>query len=359
MDSIDWGLAQRVGELLAGSPPPGGRVHAGELRELAGDFAARVGDYSGLQPPGELPPLDVVDRAHWIQANLATMRPLVERMTDQLAHTGPLSGTMRSASGVLLGLQVGAITGVLSQRVLGQYDLSIVDPSAQARLLLVSPNLAQAARNLDVDREELTSWVTIHEVTHAVQFAGAPWLREHLAEHVESLLEKLRVSISGESVFNLSNLRSLGDLRGLGDVGAMRAELRALLEKARRGELLRLTLGEQRWAIVERLQATMSLVEGHAEHVMDAVGADVLPSLPRLRRAMTHRRESRAMPWRLIERLLGIDLKMRQYEVGRHFCDEVVRERGRETLARAWAAPEQLPSMAELESPALWLARVG
>jgi putative hydrolase len=135
--------------------------------------------------------------------------------------------------------------------------------------------------------------------------------------------------------------------------------LRALLDRARHGELLRLGLGDERWRIVERMQATMSLIEGHAEHTMDAVGAELLPSLPRLRAAMTRRRESRGLPWRVLERLLGLELKLRQYEVGRRFCDAVVLSGGPETLAVAWRSAAELPTTQELAEPGLWLGRVG
>jgi coenzyme F420 biosynthesis associated uncharacterized protein len=249
----------------------------------------------------------------------------------------------------LLGAQLGALTGVLSQRVLGQYDVALLDTDVQPRLLLVAPNLVRAADSLSVNREELIKWVTIHEVTHAVQFTGAPWLRGHLAGLIEELLQSMQVTVSSE------RLPRLGALLGGG--GELRDELRELLTRARAGELLRLTIGEERWQLVERMQATMSLVEGHAEHVMDAVGAEVLPSLPRLRAAMTHRRETKGLPWRVLERLLGLELKMRQYEVGRRFCDEVVRQSGPEGLATAWRSVEGLPSTAELEEPQLWLDR--
>jgi putative hydrolase len=131
-----------------------------------------------------------------------------------------------------------------------------------------------------------------------------------------------------------------------------------MLERARRGELLRLTLGEDRWALVEEMQATMSLIEGHAEHTMDAVGAEVLPSLGKLRAAMTRRRTQKGLPWRVIEKLLGLELKMRQYELGRRFCDAVVAEGGPDALALAWRGPRSLPSSDELQDPALWMARV-
>jgi putative hydrolase len=372
MDAIDWSTAQRVGELVAGSPPYGG-ILSDSVAPLAQDFAERVSAYSGLTLPEELPALEAVDRPAWIAANLKTMRPLMEPLVERAsggldarsnlrrqlsrgwkdagsplsgamrAASEPLSDALRAGSGLLLGAQVGALTGMLSTRVLGQYDLALLDESVTPRLLLVAPNLAQASTNLRVDREELLTWVTIHEITHAVQFSGAPWLRAHLAGMLKELIDGLQVSIS------------VGQLLKMPDSG----DLRQLVERLRRGELMRVTLGEDRWGLVERMQATMSLVEGHAEHVMDAVGAEVLPSLPRLRAAMDRRRGDRGLPWRVLERLLGLELKMRQYEVGRRFCDAVVADGGPPALAQAWRSPETLPSTAELESPELWIARMG
>jgi coenzyme F420 biosynthesis associated uncharacterized protein len=346
VDAIDWSTAQRIGELIAGSPPYGG-VRADAVQPRAYDFARRVSDYSSLELPAELPPLETVDRAGWIAANLRSMRPILGGLTERIGGgTGPLAGPLRSATGFLLGAQVGALTGVLSQRVLGQYDLALLDASTPPRLLLLAPNLAQAARNLGVDRDELVLWVTIHEIVHAVQFSGAPWLRDHLGGMLKELIDGLQVTLAGPSSLGL-RLPKLPDP----------AELRGLLERARRGELLRLTLGEDRWEQLERMQATMSLIEGHAEHTMDAVGAEVLPSLPRLRAAMNRRRGSRGLPWRVLERLLGLELKLKQYEVGRRFCDAVVAAEGPAALARAWSGPDALPTMAELEAPAQWLAR--
>jgi uncharacterized protein (DUF2342 family) len=374
VDVIDWSAAQRIGELIAGSPPFGG-VRSGSVEPLAHDFARRVSEYSALPLPAELPAVEAVDRPEWIAANLRSMRPLVGLLTERIdSGSGPLSGPLRSATGLLLGAQVGALTGLLSQRVLGQYDLALLDVSVPPRLLLLAPNLALGARNLKVDRDELVVWVTIHEVTHAVQFAGAPWLREHLAGMVRELIDGLRVTLGGQaSDEELAQDDEQPEERGNPGTGQGEedaatglswfptlpdpSELRELVARARRGELLRLTLGEDRWQLVERMQAAMSLIEGHAEHTMDAIGAEVLPSLPSLRAAMTRRRQDRGLPWRVLERLLGLELKLRQYEVGRRFCDAVVREAGPGALARAWTGPDALPSSEELQTPALWLAR--
>jgi coenzyme F420 biosynthesis associated uncharacterized protein len=352
VDPIDWRTAQRIGERLAGSPSPGG-VRASAVEPRAYEFAKRVSEYSGLGAAAALPEIEAVDRAAWIAANLRTMRPLLSGLSERVGEgAGPLAGPLRSASGFLLGAQVGALTGVLSQRVLGQYDLALLDDTVEPRLLLLAPNLALAARNLSVDRDELVLWVTIHEITHAVQFTGAPWLRTHIGGMLKELIDGLQVSLTGDSSDNGRDAGWRERLK-LPDP----SELRELADRARRGELLRLTLGEDRWALVERMQAAMSLIEGHAEHTMDAIGAEVLPSLPRLRAAMTRRRESRGLPWRVLERLLGLEMKMRQYEVGRRFCDAVVAQGGPEALARVWSGPEQLPSGEELTDPGAWLAR--
>ena len=347
VDLIDWGAAQRVGELLAGSPPPGG-VRAADVEPLAREFAQRVCAYSGLPLPDALPPLEAVDRSAWIAANLQTMKPLLAPVAERAGQqAGPLAGSLRAASGLVLGAQVGALTGLLSQRVLGQYDLSLLDASVAPRLLLLAPNLAEAARNLGLDRDELVLWVAIHEITHAVQFSGAPWLRDYLGGMLRDLIEGLQVSFGPESDGGRR-------LPRLPDVD----ELRGMLARARGGDLLRLTLGEDRWRLVDRMQTAMSVIEGHAEHTMDAVGAEFLPSLPRLRRAMNRRRENRGLPWRVLERLLGLELKLRQYEAGRAFCDAIVADGGTGSLARLWAAPEALPSAEELTEPSRWLARM-
>ncbi|MHB1467861.1 MAG: zinc-dependent metalloprotease [Solirubrobacteraceae bacterium] len=344
MNNVDWRLAQRIGEMVAGVPEgeAGVAVPSTPLPELTD----RITGYTGLTLQRQPPPLELVDRPRWIAANLKSMRPLLDPMTERVGGSlGPLSGLAKSASSFAVAIQIGAITGVLSQRVLGQYDLALLDASVTPRLLLVAPNLAQTARTLNVDRDELVSWVTIHEVTHAIQFGSAPWLREHLGNILRELIASLQVTMNEQ-----------GGLK-LADLAKMRDEVGELVARARRGELLQVTLGHERWALVERMQATMTLIEGHAEHVMDAVGEDLLPSLPRLRAALTLRRQSRPLAWRILERLLGLEMKMKQYDLGRKFCDAVVADGGPAALTVAWRSAADLPSQAELEHPKMWLER--
>jgi coenzyme F420 biosynthesis associated uncharacterized protein len=254
---------------------------------------------------------------------------------------GVLGRPTQALTQALFSAQVGGLTGFLAQRVLGQYDMPLLDSTGAPRLLLVGPNLGSAAQRLDVDGEQLLHWVTLHEMTHAVQFGSVPWLRLHLASLVREVVDTLEVRIDPAKAMRLP---STDDLRGL-------------VESVRKGELVTLVIGRERRVLVDRIQATMAVIEGHAEHVMDAVGAEVIPSQAALRSALEHRRADRSGPMRLLERVLGFELKLRQYRDGKRFCDAIVERVGIEGLNRVWSAPHALPTLAELVDPDAWIAR--
>jgi coenzyme F420 biosynthesis associated uncharacterized protein len=183
--------------------------------------------------------------------------------------------------------------------------------------------------------------VTLHEMTHAVQFGSVPWLRLHLASLVREVVDTLEVKLDTSKAMRLP---SADDVKGL-------------IESLRKGELVTLAIGRERRVLVDRIQATMAVIEGHAEHVMDAVGAEVIPSQAQLREALERRRVARSGPMRLLERVLGFELKMRQYRDGKRFCDTVVERAGIDGLNRVWSAPHALPTLAELVDPEAWIAR--
>ena len=273
------------------------------------------------------------------RANLATMKLTLEPVMQQLG-----SGPLQSAGGMLVGVEAGGIVGFMGRSVLGQYEIALLDPTRPPRLLLVAPNLRLAAEAFEADEAELLEWVIFHELTHAVQFTGVPWLRDHLAGMLRELLASIKVQVDPGALLRMPSLPSTDDLKGMWDA-------------VREGGLVGAMAGPERKAVIDRLQATMAMIEGHAEHVMDAAGAPVLPSLPKLRASLEKRRREKPPLVKLIEKLLGMDLKMKQYEVGKRFCDAVVRDYGIEGLNRAWFAPELLPTLDELEDPAAWARR--
>jgi coenzyme F420 biosynthesis associated uncharacterized protein len=339
--NVDWDLAARIARNAAGdaapSAPPAG------LEETAARARDQIVAATGLTPRGELPPTEWVDRGTWIDANLATMRttlgPVLEEATGGAPQSGPL-GALQGAGGSVVAAELGAILGLFARRVLGQYELNLTDPSAPPRLLLVGPNLDRAAGELRADRDEVVTWVTLHEVTHAVQFGAVDWLRPRLGAALTELLGAMDVKLDP---------RKLLDLRV--------DDLKALAESVREGGLAGAVMGGERKAILDRVQGTMGLVEGHAEWAMDRAGGDVLEDVDGLRAAMDARREDRAPLLKILDRLLGFDLKLKQYAQGRQFCDAVVAARGDDGLRDAWAAEELAPTPAELAAPATWLAR--
>jgi coenzyme F420 biosynthesis associated uncharacterized protein len=343
---IDWSLAERVGIAVAGLGDGAERGGAeglpGDLEAMAAQAREKVVAYARLQPARELPPIEAVARDAWLRANLQTMRgtldPLLEKATS---GTGPLAGPMRAAGGALIAAEVGGIVGFMSRHVLGQYELALLDATQPPRLLLVAPNLREAAAQMNVELDDLLPWVVFHEVTHAVQFSSVPWLQDHLAGLLRELLRSVEVKIDPSALLKLPTAE----------------DLRSLWDTVREGSLVTAVAGPERKALIDRLQATMALVEGHAEHVMDAAGAPVLPNVEKLRAAMDRRRRERPPLFKLVERLLGLELKLRQYQEGKRFCDAVVARGGIEALNRAWTAPERLPTLAELDDPAAWIRR--
>jgi coenzyme F420 biosynthesis associated uncharacterized protein len=337
---IDWSLASQIARGVSRLQPAGDPAPFEALAAPAAESERLVSEYTGLVSTAPLPMAEAVGRDEWADANLASMKALLDPVAARLGDgMGPLGGVVGAAAGALLAAEVGAISGFLAGRVLGQYEFPVLDPQAPARLLFVAPNLGHAATGLDADADQLLRWVSLHETTHALQFGGVPWLREHLSGMVQELLGAMSVD--------------RGSLLRIPDP----ADLRALVESIREGGLATLALGPERRALLDRMQAFMAVLEGYAEHVMDAVGAGALEDLPTLRAALDRRRRERSGFLRVLERLIGLDLKLRQYEQGKAFCDAVVARGGIDALNRVWAAPEALPTLAELDDPDGWLDR--
>jgi coenzyme F420 biosynthesis associated uncharacterized protein len=242
-----------------------------------------------------------------------------------------------------LAAEAGLVMGYVSQRVLGQYEVSLLGGDTPPRLLFVTQNLRKAVREMDVMPDPFQRWICAHELTHVFQFQGVPWLRDHLSGMIRTYLETVEVRIEHGAAGGLPSLPSPAKL----------------IELWRDGGLAALVQTHEQRRLMERMQAAMAVIEGYSEHVMDAIAAEAIPGHEGLRTAMDARRRSRSAPERLIEGLLGLDMKMRQYEQGKVFCDGVVAEAGMEALNRVWASPESLPTPSELEHPLDWLTRVG
>jgi coenzyme F420 biosynthesis associated uncharacterized protein len=341
---VDWSIARQIARFASGTAEA--PAYDLDLPARVREAQARVMEYTGIEPTEPLPEPEAVDRAEWAEVNLTAMAGLLEPVTDRLSErlesAGPLAGPLRMVTGATLAAEAGLVVGYMSQRVLGQYELSLLQTDSAPRLLFVGPNLGRAVEQLGVDRGSFLDWIVFHELTHALQFVGAPWLREHLGDLMTEYLSTVDVRIDRGSAGGLPSLPNIPKL----------------VDAFREGGLAALVQTREQRGVMDRIQATMAVVEGYAEHVMDAVGEQALPHYEGLRTAMERRRRSRSTPERLLQKLLGLDLKLRQYEEGKIFCDAVVAARDIATLNRVWESPEALPDLAELRDHQAWLARI-
>ena len=352
---IDWDLAISTGVRWA---RPGPQVSLSEaravvtdLRVLAATVAEPVREVTGMASAQDGGWVAVVDRPGWIRANVDGFRVVLDPLAQHLREKGgPPGGALMGAVGSrVTGVQAGLILAYLASRVLGQYELFLPpDPDLPAsaapagRLTLVAPNIVMVEKELDVNPHDFRRWVCLHEETHRLQFTAVPWLRDY----VQSQMTKFLLASELDPAAILQRLRGAADavagaVRG-GDGGSL---IDAVATPAQR-------------EIMDRLTAVMTLVEGHGDYVMDAVGPQVVPSVAQIRERFSARRGSSGRIEQTIRRILGIDLKMKQYAEGSRFVTAVVDEVGMEKFNKVWTSPQTLPTREEFVHPHEWVERV-
>ncbi len=342
---VDWGLARSTAARLAKPGPSisaeGAHAVVAELRQAAARAERYVTEVTGLDATSGTAPVLVVDRPGWIQANLDAFRLLLTPLTDKAAASVSATPRALSLGSRVTGTEMGVLLSYLAPKVLGQFDPFWTGPDgARGRLLLVAPNVVEVERLLRVPASDFRLWVCLHEETHRVQFTAVPWLRDHLLGLIGRLVET--------ADFEQGVLAQV-----------LRQAVQRIVEGVRGGEelsVLDLVQTPAQRAIVDDITAVMSLLEGHADVVMDSVGPEVVPTVAEIRAKFDVRRQGQG-PDRIVRRLLGLDAKMRQYRDGAAFCRHVLDEVGMTGLNRVWTSPDTLPSRAEIANPQLWVIR--
>ena len=346
-EPIDWRLAERVARTIAGRDAFADSYLAASLRP---DFAAAtaeaesaVADYTGLRSPGRAT-AEVVDRAGWVAANVRSMRRMLEPLTDRVAEKiarSPLAPVGRRVAGT----ELGVLLGYVSQRVLGQYDLLVPDEDGAPtddRVYYVGANVLGLEKRFAFRPGDFRLWIALHEVTHRAQFTGVPWLRDYFLAQVHELVGGIEP-----------------------DPGMVFAAIGRAADEIRKG---RSPVGERglvglfgtadQQVAMDRMQALMSLLEGHGNAVMNQLGAHMLDGQERMAAVLSARRTTRGAT-AVLHRIMGLEMKMRQYEVGEAFVEAVTQEAGFRALDAAWQGAEYLPTLPEPTAPTDWLDRVG
>lgn len=353
---IGWDHVREIAvaalELQRDKPAPISEDMIDQYQNMLRDSQEQVAAYTGLAATGMPTMVEVFTQEDWIDANLASFKflfdpiseryvKLIEEMEGEKSAAG--KSTRRIARSVL-SVQIGIIMGYLARNVLGQFDLSIPEPERGSRLYVVENNVRRVELEAHLEPREFRQWITLHEVTHSFEFHCNGWLREYLSSSMQEYLNGI-------------------DWRGLSrpDLFRKMREGRAGVKQddaLRAGGLISIIATPEQRAILCRLQAVMSVLEGYSNHVMDGVGKDLLPSYEEMKERFERRRESKSGAERLFQRLIGISLKLQQYKIGQAFVDAVVDEQSVEFLNRVWVKAENMPTLDEVNSPAIWIDRM-
>ena len=344
---VDWNIAQNVAMRFTSRPGDPDRLPGADAdyTEMVESGRLAVSEYLGRPVGAMRAGVAVLDRKSWIEINIANFQNLLEPVEESYLRLNASNATagrlMSGLTRLAVSAQLGAMLGFLSRRVLGQYDIPLLEPG-EGSIYLVDVNINSLAAKVGVKSSDLRRWVALHETTHAVEFESTPWLREHMAGLLRDYLAE-----AGDTIMNPTRIRAR--LAATGSDG-----MRGL----RLSGLLRMMLTDKQAEIVSRIQALMSVMEGYSNHAMHRTGENLIPNYKTLARRMKMREQSRGMGFRAISRLLGLDLKLEQYVIGEAFVNHVVQNRGVEFVNRLWESPEKLPSLEEVRAPESWIRRV-
>ena len=347
--AIDWGTAERVATRLSSRS----RTHAtyqpatvaADFAELTAQAQLLVEAHTGWHSTAGLARAKVVDRSDWVRANIASFRRMLRPLTDRLEdRLGPSAGNAVTAK--IAGAEMGAVLGWMSTRVLGQYDMLVLEEEEaddQDLVYYVGPNISALEQRFGFPPREFRLWVALHEVTHRTQFTGKPWLRDFFLEQVNGMLA----------------IADPDPARLFAAIGRLAESVRTRRNPLDDGGIVTLFASADQRMTMDRVGGLMSLLEGHGDVTMDRAGGDQIPSAERFGEVLRQRRSNVSSPAKVVQKLIGLDAKMAQYEQGERFIERIETHGGAALLERAFESPATLPTLAEIRDPETWIRRVG
>jgi coenzyme F420 biosynthesis associated uncharacterized protein len=353
---VDWERAREI----ATNMNKGDALTASEREELNayyGELVARcipiVSEYTGTSLPSETERTFAFDRVDWINANLEGFQRMfepIEALNTNSKGRNVVSKAWNGLNQVAVSYEVGLLLGYMARRVLGQYDLALLgrEPVASnGKLYYVEPNIRGIEKKLGLPKDDFRMWLALHETTHAFEFEAHPWVRMHF----NGLLDRYMNFLKQDTEFLKQGIDGL-------KVFAKRITERDTKSEDSSGSWLETLMDDEQRALFSEMQALMSVIEGYSNHVMNAVGRDLLANYEMISRKFEERQRQRSQADQLFARLTGLDVKMEQYRQGEEFIDAVVAQRGHAFAHRVWDKPENLPTMKELRQPELWISRI-
>jgi len=347
----NWEHAQYIATMMNKSDALSSQARTeltAQYRELVERCLPLVGDYMRITIPNPVERTFAFDRVDWINANIEAFRNLLAPIDEFMLHPGQrrsvISALLGTVNREVVSSEMGVLLGYLSRRVLGQYDLALLggESPGPGKLYFVQPNIEQTEAMLNLPADQFRLWLSLHETTHVFQFEGFPWVRPYFQQLLNEYFEFLKS--------DLSELR-----KGMKSIRVMVDRVRS--NHGRQSWIESLMTPEQR-GVFYRIQALMCIIEGYSNHVMNAVGKDLMPNYETIAKRFEQRQRKRGRSEQLLARITGLDVKLEQYRLGEAFIDQIIARRGPEVALRLWHGPEALPTLDELRSPESWIARL-
>lgn len=351
--AIDWDQVRKIAVGISGGASLGSGARAElerQYRRWISDVEPQIAAYLHTTLPKPLETVFVFDRPQWIDANIANFRVLfapLEEVYDDLImrgsfRAGPVFGGINQ---LVASSQIGLLLGYLAKRVLGQYDVALLgrEPMTSGKLYFLEQNIKASEIKLSIPADQFRLWICLHEATHAFEFEAHPWLatylNEQIAEHMHLVTQQLR-RIRLDASFLEETVHRV--VRGI----------------TQGGHWVEMLMSDEQRRVFQRLQSTMSLLEGYSNHVMDRIGIQLMPDYEEIKRKFEQRRTKRSVTDQIWNKLTGLDLKIEQYSLGERFVNEVVAQRGIGFMNRIFDDPAHLPDMREIRHPQRWIERM-
>jgi coenzyme F420 biosynthesis associated uncharacterized protein len=340
---IDWRRAQQVAQRISGRHPDHETAAPVDFSSVIPLLEDQIEATTGLRSLSGPAAVEMIDRPAWIGANISSFKHLLAPLIEQWSAKVPMNGVAAKVSGQLAGMELGALLGWMSSRVLGQYDLLLGRDDVDDAVYMVGPNLAGLEKRFGFDPGEFRTWVLLHELTHRAQFTGVPWMRDHFAGLVNTSVR-------------LANPDPRRMAEAIREAFSDRDRAR---QRVRDSGVFGLIATPEQREVIQRIAGLMSLLEGHGDVTMSRAVGDLVPSAPRFAAVLQARRRRSNPLSRLTLRLTGIEGKLNQYAAGERFIAAIEADGGPRAIDVCWLAPENLPSLEEIRNPDIWLDRIG
>lgn len=350
-DVINWELAKNLAIRVANegeieeTPSPNLQK---QFEELVRASEILTSDFTSLQF-FKFATVRVFRRQDWIEANIngfkIIMEPLTQKVVEQSKKqkaSDPISQLLNKISPLILTFEIGLVLGYIAKNVLGQYDICL--PYGESgKIYFVAPNLLRLEKMLGLPSRDFRFWIALHEVTHALEFNSNNWIVDYYKELFKEYIESatLNLESAAERVSKM-NVKSIAEM----------------INKLQHEDILFSLATPKQREILFKIQALMTVLEGYSNFVMDEIGSKMISNFQILKNRFENRKKDLSTAEKIFRKITGLELKIKQYEMGQKFANLVFKKLNIDGLNLVYKHKENIPTIEEIKNPDKWIKRM-